>query len=179
MPTTELDLKIACPKCGKGYRWKATLAGRKVQCKKCSTSFRMPADPPLHDDAVKSPPAATESKKKAAPNLAGGDGNGALLAAGSEANPYDIHDPEEQPKEQAKVPCRDCEQMIAKTAIICVHCGINQRTGLPMDGRDGKKNRKKKTPKAGGIAKLGPLLKLGAALVALAGAAACYFMFMK
>lgn len=182
MPTTEMPLKIDCPKCGKGYRWKAALASKKVQCKKCSTAFRMPADPPLVDDEAKpaaTAPPARDARKKAAANLAGGDGNGALLAAGAEANPYDIHDPEEQPKEQAKVPCRECEQLISPTAVVCVHCGINQRTGLPVDGTAAKKGGKKKKPAgaAGGM-KFGTLVKLGVALAALAGAAACYFTFM-
>jgi hypothetical protein len=189
MATMELELKIACPKCGKSYRWKSSLAGRKVQCKKCAASFRMPADPPLNDDVAaatdqRKPRPTDPPKKKAAANLAGGDGNGALVSAAAEANPYDILDPEEQPRQDTQVPCRECEQMIASTDVICVHCGINQRTGLLVDGAEakggkGRKGKKKKKPaQSAGNMKFGTMLKLGVALAALAGAAACYFMFI-
>jgi hypothetical protein len=186
----QMELKVACPKCGKSYRWKPPLAGKKVQCKKCATGFRMPVDAPLGADDMTGGAGAAEAQRprsnghkpasranKGAANLAGGDGKGSLVAAGGEANPYDLHDPEDQPKDQAKVPCRECGKSIARNAVVCVHCGINQRTGLPVDGAADAKGRKKRAKAEGGGKGL-PLLKLGVGLLVLAAAAVGYLMFV-
>lgn len=199
MPTMEMDLSFACPKCAKKYRWKSTLAGKKVQCKKCSESFRMPTDPPLDDmeqgaadqnagkpsrrrsqqkrsgssDKAASRQAADNDappQKKAASNLAGGDGAGAAINAAEEANPYDLNEPEDKPAEQANVPCRECGEQISAKSVICTHCGTNQRTGEKVGGPSGKKSDG---------SKLAGLLKLAAVVAVLGGAAACYFLFMK
>lgn len=41
-PTNE---HVDCPSCGKAYRWKSTLVGRLVPCKKCGTEFTVPSKP--------------------------------------------------------------------------------------------------------------------------------------
>lgn len=37
--------RIPCPSCGKTYRWKPELSGRKVVCKACDTQFAFPEQP--------------------------------------------------------------------------------------------------------------------------------------
>ncbi len=201
MATMEMDLTFACPQCGKKYVWKSTLAGKKVRCKKCESSFRMPADPPLEGEAetdelkkaaakggktsaTGSPNVSASrtgqprpARKKAAANLAGGDGAGAMIDAAGEANPYDIDDPEDAPKEAAKVPCRECDEQISAKSVICTHCGTNQRTGEKVRGEGGKSKKNKAGTSSGGG--LGALVKLAVAVALLGGAAASYFLWMK
>ena len=46
---------VACPGCGKTYRWQEKFAGRKVRCKACNGVFAMPAEPPRQADNDKRP----------------------------------------------------------------------------------------------------------------------------
>ena len=60
--------RVGCPGCGKTYRWKAELAGRKVRCK-CGQVMRMPADAPgaALDDSDGYDLASPEESAAAAP----------------------------------------------------------------------------------------------------------------
>lgn len=50
---------VACPGCGKTYRWQEKFAGRKVRCKACNGVFAMPTEPPSQADKDKRPKKAT------------------------------------------------------------------------------------------------------------------------
>jgi len=43
--TSSASESIPCPNCGKSYRWKPELVGRKVACKTCGTEFSFPDQP--------------------------------------------------------------------------------------------------------------------------------------
>ena len=46
---------VACPGCGKTYRWQEKFAGRKVRCKACDGVFAMPDKPPRQADRTERP----------------------------------------------------------------------------------------------------------------------------
>lgn len=50
------EVGFSCAACGKQYRWKPELAGKKVKCK-CGNALAVPATPPTPGQAAKRPPA--------------------------------------------------------------------------------------------------------------------------
>ena len=157
MPTTEKILTIPCPKCGKRYRWKPKVAGKKVKCHKCQTSFPIPVDPPL----------ATDAKSVAdAPADGARNRNGSMQFRGN-ANPYSIDDPDEPTgKQPATKPCPSCGHQMGVRAVICPACSYNTHSGQKIRGDD----------KAGGAGS-GKLIAVVAMLLVLAAAAAAYYFF--
>lgn len=120
-----MSSKVACPSCGKGYRWKPDLAGRKVKCK-CGEIFRMADASP---DASE-PPGTTE------------------LSDG-----YDLHDSHLGAHDvKAKAPqasastatggghgkCPSCNQALKPGAVICINCGFNLKSGTKVTTAVGK-----------------------------------------
>src|SRR5687768_16995000 len=112
--------KFRCAACGREFRWKPELAGKKAKCK-CGAAIEVPASPP------------------AAPAAIGGD-----------AGAYDVHDdspppaPKRRPTVAAPPPpppmppppiqpqhiaCPVCGTIALPTAILCQQCGYNFRTG--------------------------------------------------
>lgn len=97
---------ITCPTCGRRYRWKRRLAGRRVRCK-CKASIDVPAQPP---QAV----AAADT---------GGEQAGATRMAGAGTGGAEIKN------------CPSCGAAASADAVICVDCGFNLVTGTPIQSR--------------------------------------------
>ena len=105
---------IACPGCGKTYRWQEKFAGRKVRCKTCNGVFAMPAEPPRQADSAKRPekrPRKADSAKRPKeppPRV-------------EESEDLDIHT------------CPSCSNPVKIGAVICVRCGYNIKEGKQIE----------------------------------------------
>lgn len=95
--------KFACPGCGRRYRWKPRLAGKRVRCK-CKTAFDAPEQAPV----------------AAAVAGAGGGAGGEQGVRGAEAD------------EAQGQTCPNCGTTAGAEAVICVHCGHNLVTGAQV-----------------------------------------------
>jgi hypothetical protein len=117
MATGQLE-QFNCDGCGKSYRWKAELAGKRVKCK-CG-----------HTMTVPQPPVEVESDDPfgdALSAMAEAEHTGATVAA------------------EADLPrCPSCASQMAHGSVVCTQCGYNAKTGktkkaMPMGvgGSDG------------------------------------------
>jgi hypothetical protein len=97
--------QFSCDGCGKTYRWKPELAGRKVKCK-CGQAMHVPAPPA---------PAAAESDDPFADALS-------EMAAAEEQGTTRVIAEE-------KARCPSCACVMESGAVLCVQCGYNSTTG--------------------------------------------------
>ena len=95
--------KFACPGCGRRYRWKPRLAGKRVRCK-CKTAFDAP------EQAPSSAAAATATSGSARED-------GARRA---------------KTEDTQGTTCPNCGTSASAEAMICVHCGHNLVTGAQV-----------------------------------------------
>src|SRR5262245_48172536 len=102
------EAKFSCQSCGKSYRWKPELAGKKVKCK-CGAVMTAPA---------KNPAAAADRGGSDEPDL---DAlydlaeEGKAVAKSAEAAP--------------SLRCPSCKSDLEPGASVCVNCGFNLKTG--------------------------------------------------
>ncbi len=99
---------FSCTTCGKQYRWKPELAGRKVRCK-CGAAMNVPAEDPAAAELV-----VEEIELAAEP------GTPVIAGAPSAAPP---------PAGEAMMACPSCKQPMGLGAVICTQCGLNLKTG--------------------------------------------------
>ncbi|MGB7156785.1 MAG: hypothetical protein WBD40_01885, partial [Tepidisphaeraceae bacterium] len=96
--------KFTCSGCGKSYKWKPELAGKKVKCK-CGTVMSAPAAPPVEEEREVDLDGlyelAAEEKKSA----------------------------KRQQEEPVGFRCPSCHSDIAIGAVLCTSCGFNLKTG--------------------------------------------------
>jgi len=154
---------VPCPKCGKKYRLKAELLGKKVKCKKCGAQFRFPKGRAA--EAGNGPSdggsAPADHKKPQVRNRAG------------DFSPYDIDDPDGSSagrKVDVPAECQLCGATLAKGQVVCGQCGYNRET------RKREGTAKEKQAGKGGKGKLAVALVM---LLLLAAAGGGYFYFMK
>ena len=106
------DQRIECPQCGKKYRWKPQLAGKKVRCK-CSAVITVPAQLPAAEEQTY--------------GLDLGDSDAGIAvaqAAQSEAG--------------GEESCPSCGAQVPASAVICVSCGFNLATSSQMETKVGR-----------------------------------------
>lgn len=96
--------KFSCGNCGKSYRWKPELAGKKVKCK-CGQIMAAPAEPPV----------AAEPEVDL-------DGLYELAAEEKKAT-------KRQREEPVGFRCPACHSDLAIGAVMCTGCGFNLKTG--------------------------------------------------
>src|SRR5258708_17434022 len=102
-----------CQACGKQYRWKAELAGKRVKCK-CGAPLTVPKAP-ASEVAV---PIAVASDDPFAEALAS-------AAAAEEAGGYAIA-ANEGPR------CAGCAGPMEPGAVVCMRCGYNVKLGTKL-----------------------------------------------
>src|SRR3954447_11640808 len=107
--------KFSCDACGKTYSWKPELAGKRVKCK-CGQPISIPAHDPAGDDV-------------------GDLGDLAALSEGAPTTPGAV---------AGGPTCPGCGSGVDPSAVICVNCGQNLKTG-----------KKLKTSKVAGAAAAG------------------------
>lgn len=111
------DPQFICTACGKEYRWKPELAGRKAKCG-CGASIVVPAERP----------SAGLAAKAAAPALAPTSAR-AAIAAEPNAAPADL---KPAAAESSGAKCPACAAALAPNAVLCVNCGYNLKTGKTL-----------------------------------------------
>ena len=114
MPVTTSEPKFHCSTCGKEYRWKPELAGKKAKCK-CGTVISIPTAPPA---------------PKAAEPEADLDSLYALAQEEKKAT-------RAAPVASAGYRCPSCSAEMAAGSAVCTNCGLDIRTGMGAVGLAG------------------------------------------
>jgi len=96
--------KFSCGKCGKSYKWKPELAGKKVKCK-CGNIMSAPAEEPV-----------AEEKEV--------DLDGLYELAAEEKKSS-----KRQQADAGGFRCPGCHTDLAPGAVVCALCGFNLKTG--------------------------------------------------
>jgi len=109
--------QLACPVCGKTYRWKAEIAGRKVRCKVCQTKLRVPMEPEGEFEIVESTSSA--SKPAARPEAPG--------PVDESQMEYELNTGEEAPSSSPLHDghCPACNAPMSPRAVLCIQCGYS------------------------------------------------------
>ncbi|MEO0964328.1 MAG: ABC transporter permease [Planctomycetota bacterium] len=137
---------FSCPTCGKRYRWKPAMAGKKVACKQCGEKLRVPAEPGGVTEVVGGVSSVVAPVQASAP---------ADSAAGYELSDESIAEP--TPRVSAPDgKCPSCNQRMKPGAVLCMNCGFHLETGTRLNtsvGGDepvgGKKTKRNAAPAAG------------------------------
>jgi hypothetical protein len=104
--------KFTCASCGKEYRWKPEIAGRKARCK-CGQTLTVPTAPRA--------PRVVEPPPQASP----------LDWPDEPAADYAAPPPVPAPSGPA---CPACGAALPAGAVLCVNCGYNLKTGKKVGG---------------------------------------------
>ena len=133
-----MAITAQCGSCNKKFKANDKLAGKRVKCPQCGGAITIPATPPaespgsmaglLDEESVPAKPVAKPKPK-----------------------------PTQQPKAAAVGKCPSCSAEIAMGAVLCVNCGLDLRTGKPVeigeaaaaDASGGKKKKRKRRKKRG------------------------------
>src|SRR6476660_6093452 len=108
MPVTSSEPKFNCSKCGKEYRWKPELAGKKAKCK-CGAVVPVPAQAPAAPRAAAKPAA----KPKPAGQDVDFDG---LYALAQEENKAAARQPAAADESAGGYRCPSCSSPLAPGA---------------------------------------------------------------
>jgi hypothetical protein len=115
--------KFTCAACGRQFKWKLELAGKKAKCK-CGAAVAVPvhaptAPPPVDDDIVDAAdlPEPITPRSQHAPR--------APHATGAMSPP---------PLPPQQIACPICNTPAPPTAVLCTNCGFNYRTGVRLPG---------------------------------------------
>jgi hypothetical protein len=108
--------KFTCPACGREFRWKPQLAGKKAKCK-CGAAVTVPATAP------------------GAPDVDDEVIDFSDLPEPVEARPYNSSAaPPLPPLPPQPIACPVCNMPAPPTAVLCTACGYNFRTGVRLPG---------------------------------------------
>src|SRR3954471_20954528 len=124
MPVTTMEPKFNCSTCGKEYRWKPELAGKKAKCK-CGNVVAIPAKAPAAAAPVAARPAARPAPKPAEQG-AGLDGLYALAQAEKKATVRTA----QVDDAAGGYRCPSCSSNMPAGALVCPSCNLDIRTGM-------------------------------------------------
>lgn len=128
MPDNHAD-RVPCPDCGRAFRFKPELSGKKVKCA-CGLVIRMPLSPELDPEIVRRDPPPTAAT--AAPMLAAApDAADDLMPASFTPVPSGPDSPAAAPTSKPR--CPSCGGPLKPTAVICINCGFNLQTGAKLN----------------------------------------------
>ena len=116
---------VHCPHCGKRYRFKPELAGKKVTCK-CGQKMRLPGDVTGEAVAIGPPPAPDPDEST-----------------------YGLEVPEDQPDDDKprigaaavianQGRCPNCNNPAKPDTVICINCGYNIQAGHTIETHIGE-----------------------------------------
>lgn len=129
--------QLACPHCGRRFKYKAGLAGRAVKCK-CGGGFRVPAGPAGEAEPLDAAPAASAQESPSAPRPTDevGEVEPDDTYALNTDEPNDTPAPAAAPATTARDgKCPNCNQPIKPEAVLCVKCGFNLQEGRRIQTR--------------------------------------------
>jgi DNA-directed RNA polymerase subunit RPC12/RpoP len=119
------DPKFSCAACGKEYRWKPELAGRKAKCA-CGAAIVVPAERPAAG------PAPAPLKPPAAPPVAPPAARAVPAPDAALPPPAPPPTPAPEVKPSPGAACPSCGAPLAANAVLCVNCGYNLKTGKTL-----------------------------------------------
>ena len=139
--------KFTCESCGKEFRWKPEIAGRKAKCK-CGQTLTVPATPPAPAVTAPAAPAPTRpAPARRAPVRPSPARSSPLPPAPPavevppEPNPLEWpdepaagYDTAQPPPPPADETCPSCGADLPANAVLCVNCGYNLKTGKKLAG---------------------------------------------
>ena len=117
MPATTTEPKFNCSTCGKEYRWKPELAGKKAKCK-CGNVIAVPTKSP----AAAAAPAARPAPKAKPDAEVDFDGLYALAQEEKKATRAAVD-------ESAGYRCPSCSAALPPGEAVCPNCRYDMRTG--------------------------------------------------
>lgn len=123
---------IVCEGCGKEYRWKEELAGKKVRCK-CGHVMRIPEQPPSDpsDDSVGAIELADPSHDAPAPPPPKPKSPTPKIAPEPKVEAFEPIEVTE-PAAPAGDACPSCGATLPPNAVLCIQCGYNLTTGQKL-----------------------------------------------
>lgn len=125
---------IACPSCGKQYRWKPDYAGRKVRCA-CNHVMTMPETDPASAPAQTAPDDEYELADESFSLASSSSSSSSATDAG--------------PKYSADAGrCPSCNQPISPAAVLCIKCGFHLHRGEAMQTHVGAATNQPLAPAA-------------------------------
>lgn len=129
MPVTSTESKFNCSACGKEYRWKPELAGKKAKCK-CGGVIAVPATAP--STAAAKPAAAKPAGARSAPRPAKQEVDFDGLYALAQEEKKATARPAAQASDQAAsgYRCPSCSTNIPPGTAVCPNCRLDMRTGM-------------------------------------------------
>jgi hypothetical protein len=111
------QIGFSCSACNKQYRWKPELAGKTVKCK-CGQPLAVPRQPGGTPKAARPAPPPPPPPKPKSDGEVDFDGLYAL-AEGAESSS----------SQDTGYRCPSCQAELAPGSAVCMHCGIDLRTG--------------------------------------------------
>lgn len=136
---------FACPGCGKQYKWKPDVAGKKVRCAKCNLKVRVPAAggakaealEPIPGGGAPAPKAAAKPAAPAKPARPAADDDYELnlddelagLAPKGPVQPISLDAGGAAPGGATAGKCPSCNAKVKPGAVICLNCGFNLQSG--------------------------------------------------
>ena len=126
MPVTTTEPKFNCSACGKEYRWKPELAGKKAKCK-CGGVIAVPATAPAAAKPLASKPSAPRPAAKPAEQEVDFDGLYALAQEEKKATARSAHAADES---ASGYRCPACSANIPPGTTLCPSCHTDMRTGV-------------------------------------------------
>src|SRR5688572_25039311 len=115
MPVTTSEPKFNCGACGKEYRWKPELAGKKAKCK-CGSVIAVPAKQPVAAQAARPAPKPVEQDV---------DFDG-LYALAQEEKKATVRSDDSA----GGYRCPSCSASIPPGTAVCPNCRLDMRTGV-------------------------------------------------
>ena len=123
MAVTTTEPKFNCSTCGKEYRWKPELAGKKAKCK-CGNVIAVPAKAPI---------AARPAPKPAEQDM---DLDG-LYALAQDEKKATAHHATAVDESAGGYRCPSCSASMPPGALVCPNCHMDMRTGMRQPVRVG------------------------------------------
>jgi len=150
-----MPIAFQCDACGKRYQVKDALAGKRVKCAACGHALQVPLPPPAADDdddeyelepPLTRPGPTTPVFDSSAPAASAAKEPAAAGGSRKSKPPMDddlqvAEDPHEAPppEEPESATCPSCSGSIKPSAVICVKCGFNLKTGEKLAAAESKK----------------------------------------
>jgi hypothetical protein len=131
MPVTTTEPKFNCSTCGKEYRWKPELAGKKAKCK-CGSVIAVPTKAPAAASPAGAKPAARPAPRPAEQEA---DLDG-LYALAQEEKKATVRTAQVD-EGAAGYRCPSCSSGMPPGALVCPSCNLDIRTGMRVAGAGG------------------------------------------
>ncbi|MBI1337608.1 MAG: hypothetical protein GC164_11670 [Phycisphaera sp.] len=146
-PTQDTQARTSCPSCGKSYRVTPQFAGKRVECRQCHTLFVMPGGLKPTPPTTPSKPARDKPALHDKPALTTSSDEVHIQTPKSPVESYTLDADDRAQSAQPRaadatsvsnLSCPSCLNPVKPTAVICVSCGFNLKTGKRLNTQTGR-----------------------------------------